>query len=120
MSIPSRVLGAGNSPLSTQSICGTGAVGLVALGTTIADALLLSADYNTLTTSSASTGVRLLPTEAGATVVIRNDSGVTVVVYPYSVASTINAGATSLSLATAKTAVFYATSATTWVSITTA
>jgi len=120
MTIPSRVLGAGNSSLSTQSICGTGAVGLVALGTTIADALLLSADYNTLTTSSASTGVRLLPTEAGATVVIRNDSGVTIAVYPYSVASTINAGATSLSLATAKTAVFYATSATTWVSITTA
>ena len=120
MSIPSRVLGAGNSPMSTQAICGTGAVGLVALGTTIADALLLSADYNTLTTSSASTGVRLLPTEAGATVVIRNDSGVTVTVYPYSVASTINASATSLALATAKTAVFYATSATTWVSITTA
>jgi len=113
-------MGAGNSPLTAETICGTGAVGLVALGTTIADALLLSADYNTLTTSSASTGVRLLPTEAGATVVIRNDSGVTIAVYPYSVASTINAGATSLSLATAKTAVFYATSATTWVSITTA
>ena len=52
MTIPSRVLGAGTSSLATQSICGTGAVGLVALGTTIADALLLSADYNTLTTSS--------------------------------------------------------------------
>ena len=120
MTIPSRVLGAGNSPLSTQSICGTGTVGLVAVGTTITDALLLSTSQNTITTSSASTGVRLPPTEDGARVIIRNDSGVTIAVYPYSVASTINAGATSLSLATAKTAVFYATSATTWVSITTA
>lgn len=120
MTFPSRVLGAGNSPLSTSSICGTGAVGLVALGTTIADALLLSVSQNTITTSSASTGVRLPPTEDGAKVVIRNDSGVTVTVYPYSVASTINAGASSLALATAKTAVFYGMSGTTWASITTA
>jgi hypothetical protein len=113
-------MGAGNSSLSTQAICGTGAVALVALGSTIADALLLSADYNTITTSASGTGVRLLPTEVGATVAIRNDSGQTITVYPFSVASTINAGASSLSLATAKTAVFYATSATTWIAITTA
>ena len=120
MAIPSRVMGTGNSPQSTEAICGKGAVGLVATGTTIADAFLLTNENNTFTTSSASTGVRLLPTEVGAQIVIRNDSGVSLTIYPYSVASTINAGATSLALATAKTAVFFATSATTWVSITTA
>jgi len=44
---------------------------------------------------------------------------VTVTVYPYSVASTINAGATSLALATAKTAVFYGMSGTTWAAVVT-
>ena len=43
MPIPSRVLASGNSPLSAQSICGDGATGLVAVGTTAADALQLSA-----------------------------------------------------------------------------
>lgn len=120
MTFPSRVLGSGNSPLSTSSICGTGAVGLVAVGSTIADALLLSVSQNTITTSALGTGVRLPPTEDGAKVIIRNDSGQTITIYPYSVASTINAGATSLSLATAKTAVLYGMSGTTWASVTSA
>ena len=44
MAIPSRVLASGNSGLATQSICGDGATALVATGTTIADALQLSAE----------------------------------------------------------------------------
>ena len=119
MAIPSRVLGSGNSSLSTISICGDGATGLVAVGSTIADALQLSAVWNTLTTSSASTGVILPPTEAGAMVGIRNDSGSTVTIYPKA-GSTINAGASTLSLATAKTVILFATSATTWASVLTA
>ena len=119
MAIPSRVLGSGNASLSTVSICGDGATGLVALGTTIADALQLSAVWNTLTTSSASTGVILPPTEAGAMVGIRNDSGQTITIYPKS-GSTINAGASTLSLATAKTVLLFAPSATTWASVLTA
>ena len=71
MAIPSRILGAGNSPLSTVSIAGDGAVGIVALGSTAADAKLLSAVFNTITTSSASTGVKLPPTEAGAMITIQ-------------------------------------------------
>jgi hypothetical protein len=117
MPIPSRVLASGNAPLSTVSICGDGATGLVATGTTANDALQLSAVWNTLTTSSASTGVKLPPTEAGAVVGLRNDSGQTITVYP-ATGSTINAGASSLSVATAKTVLFFATSATTWASIT--
>ncbi|CAB4187978.1 hypothetical protein UFOVP1166_24 [uncultured Caudovirales phage] len=119
MAIPSRVLASGNAGLSTISICGDGATGLVAVGSTAADALQLSAVWNTLTTSSASTGVKLQPTEAGAMVGLRNDSGQTITVYP-ATGSTINAGAASFSVATAKTALFFATSATTWAAILTA
>jgi hypothetical protein len=119
MAIPSRILSAGNSPLATVSIAGDGAVGLVAVGSTIADALQLSAVWNTITTSSASTGVILPPTEAGAMIGIRNDSGQTITIYPKS-GSTINAGASTLTLATAKTMILFATSATTWASVLTA
>ena len=42
MAFPSRIMGAGNSSLSAQVICGEGAVGLVATGTTAADALQLN------------------------------------------------------------------------------
>tara|TARA_R110000822_G_scaffold101808_1_gene228142 strand:- start:1362 stop:1721 length:360 start_codon:yes stop_codon:yes gene_type:complete len=119
MAIPSRVLASGNSPLSTTSICGDGATGLVALGSTIADALQLSAVWNTVTTSSASTGLILPPTEVGAMVGVRNDSGQTIVIYPKS-GSTINAAASSLNVATAKTVILFATSATTWASVLTA
>ena len=98
MAIPSRVQASGNSPLSTTSICGDGATELVAVGSTIADALQLSAVWNTITTSSASTGVILPPTEVGAMIGIRNDSGQTVTVYPKS-GSTINAAASTLSVA---------------------
>jgi hypothetical protein len=119
MAIPSRVLASGNSPLATTSICGDGTVGLVATGTTITDALQLSAVWNTITTSSASTGVILPPTETGAMVGIRNDSGQTITVYPKA-GSTINAAASNLSVATAKTVILFAVSATTWASVLTA
>jgi len=119
MAIPSRVQASGNSGLATTSICGDGATGLVALGSTIADALQLSAVWNTITTSSASTGVILPPTEVGAMIGIRNDSGQTVTVYPKA-GSTINAAAANLSVATAKTVILFATSATTWASVLTA
>lgn len=119
MAIPSRVLSAGTSPLLSSTICGDGDTGLVATGTTIADALQLSAVWNTITTSSASTGVILPPTEEGAVVGIRNDSGQTVAVYPKS-GSTVNAAASSVNLATATTMILFATSATTWASVTSA
>jgi len=120
MAIPSRVLASGNAPLSTTSICGDGATGLVAVGSSATDALQLSAVWNAITTSSASTGVKLPPTEVGAMVGIRNDSGQTVKVYPYNTSSTVNAAASSVDLATAKTMILFATSATTWASVLTA
>lgn len=119
MAIPSRVLGSGTAPLTTLSICGDGATGLVATGTSATDALQLSAVWNTITTSSASTGVKLPPTEAGAMVGICNNSGQTITIYP-ATGSTINAAAASVTLANGKTAILFAPSATTWASVTTA
>ena len=118
MAFPSRIMGAGNSSLSAQVICGEGAVGLVATGTTAADALQLNVSNNTITTSAASTGVKLPPCEVGADMIIRNDSGQTLTVYPYNTSTTMNAAAASVSLATAKTMLVKATSATTWVTLT--
>lgn len=117
--IPSQVLAAGNSPLSTTTIAGSGATGLVATGSSITDALQLSNTFNTITTSSSSTGVILPPTEVGASIVIRNDSGQTITIYPKA-GSTINAGASTLTVATAKTVILFGMSATTWASILTA
>lgn len=119
MAIPSRVLASGNSPLATTSICGDGATALVATGSSASDALQLSAVWNAITTSSASTGVKLPPTEVGAMVGIRNDSGQTIKVYP-ATGSTVNAAAASVDIANAKTMILFATSSTTWASVLTA
>jgi hypothetical protein len=121
MSIPSRILSAGNSPLSTISIAGDAATGLVAVGSTQATALQLSAVYNAITTSAASTGVILPTTEPGASVVIYNASGQTISIYP-PVSSQINAVAVNgaYTVATAKTVILFAVSATQWVTILTA
>lgn len=116
MPIPSRVLASGNSGLATTSICGDGATGLTATGTTAADALQLSAVWNTVATTAASTGVKLPPTEAGAVVCVYNGGASTLTVYP-ATGSTINAGASSLSVTATTRVLFIATSATTWISI---
>jgi hypothetical protein len=116
MAIPSRVLASGNSGLATISICGDGATGLVAVGTTQATALQLSAVFNAITTSSASTGLKLPPCEAGAMVYIYNLSGQTLQIYSNGT-ETMNAavaGATGVALGNTKTAICFATSATTW------
>jgi hypothetical protein len=116
MAIPSRVLASGNSGLATISICGDGATGLVAVGTNQATALQLSAVFNAITTSSASTGLKLPPCEAGAMVYIYNLSGQTLQIYSNGT-ETMNAavaGATGVALGNTKTAICFATSATTW------
>ena len=68
MAFPSRVLAAGNSPLSSISICGDVGNTLTAAGSSATDALQLSAVMNTITTSSASTGVLLPKCEAAGQV----------------------------------------------------
>lgn len=112
--IPSRMMAMGNAANSTGAICGGGTSGLTATGSTAADALQLSTSMSRLSGGAGSSGVKLLPTEMGAEMWVRNDSGQTILVYPFSTASTINAAAASFSIATAKTAVFKADSSTTW------
>ena len=116
MAIPSRVLASGNSGLATISICGDGATGLVAVGSTQATALQLSAVFNAITTSSASTGLKLPPCEAGAMVYIYNLAGQDLRIYSNGT-ETMNAavaGATGVLVGNTKTAICFATSATTW------
>ena len=116
MAIPSRVLASGNSGLATISICGDGATALVAVGSTQATALQLSAVFNTIATSAASTGVKLPPCEAGAMVYIYNLAGQDLRIYSNGT-ETLNAavaGATGVLVGNTKTAICFATSATTW------
>ena len=119
MSIPSRILASGNSPLATISIAGDGATALVAAGSTQATALQLSAVMNAVGTTAASTGVKLPPCEAGALVFVYNGGAQTLQIYTNETTGvTMNAavaGSTGVALATTKTAICLGTSASTWV-----
>lgn len=91
------------------------AVGLVAVGTTRADALQLTKLLSAITTSSASTGV-LLPGVAhdlGSPCVglIYNASGQTINIFPDVSTNTVN-GTTVVTLATGKTCMYFKISAT--------
>jgi outer membrane lipoprotein SlyB len=113
-----HLMGVGFAPLQASTAAGGGVTGLVATGTTATDALQLSASFNAITTSAASTGVKL-PATSGGWIAIRNDSGQTITIYPQT-GATINAAAASITLATAKAMLLFQTSATTWASILTA
>lgn len=113
-----HLMGLGTPAGQAGAMAGSGATGIVATGTTAADAYQLSNSWNAITTSSASTGVKL-PAVTQGFCGIRNDSGQTIVVYPPS-GATVNAAAASVNLATATTMLLFATSPTTWASITSA
>jgi hypothetical protein len=114
MAIPSRVLSAGNAPLSTEVICGDVANTLTATGSTITDALQLSAVINNVTTTASSTGVKLPPAETGAQVVVFNNGANSLTVYALT-GSTVDAGA-SVAIATGKERIFFGISPTVWLS----
>lgn len=82
MSIPSRLLGSGLSPLAATNICGDVATTLTATGTTNADALALSATINQVGTTALNTGVRLMLPESGSGVVVINSGANALLVYP--------------------------------------
>jgi len=115
MAIPSRVQGAGQSGGATTAICGDVGNTLTAAGSSATDALALSAVHNRVSTTAASTGVKLPPAEAGAIVTVANDGASTLTVYPQT-GSTIDGGA-SVSVATTKRRLFVGISPTVWVSI---
>ncbi|KPJ93106.1 MAG: hypothetical protein AMJ53_08055 [Gammaproteobacteria bacterium SG8_11] len=115
MSLPSRVLAAGSSPLLSTTICGDVGNTLTAAGSSTTDALQLAAVHNRVSTTASSTGVKLLPAEAGAIMTVANDGANTLTVYP-ATGSTID-GAASVSIATTKRRIFVGISPTVWVSI---
>lgn len=119
MSIPSHVMGTGNSPNATRAICGSCTTGIIATGTTQTDAAQLSSARNVITTSSGSTGVKLPPCEEGAEILIYNLSGQTIQIYTKETSGvTMNAavaGSTGVQIGNTKTAICFGSSATTWV-----
>ena len=115
MAIPSRVQGSGNSALSTTSICGDVGNTLTAAGSSASDALALSAVHNRVSTTAASTGVKLPTAEAGAIVTVANDGANSLTVYPQT-GATID-GASSVAIATTKRRIFVGISPTVWVSV---
>jgi hypothetical protein len=82
MALPSRIMGSGLPAAAATNICGDAATGLVATGSTNADALQLSAAINNVITTAASTGVKLPPTEVGGVVVVANLGANALLVYP--------------------------------------
>lgn len=113
MTIPSRVLGAGASALSTVAICGDGVDGLAATGTTQSDALQLVHVYNSVDTAPSGSGVRLPPTEVGEVIYIANSGANTLKVYAYEATTTINQNP-SASVPKDHVSIFFAVTLTSW------
>lgn len=110
MTQPRNLVSGGKLPAGTANqIIGPTAIGLVAVGTTQADALQLTADVNTITTSSASTGVKLPACEKSSMIVVNNQSGQTLKVYPYEASGVTVDSTTSADVATSRTAIFFGT-----------
>lgn len=114
MAIPSNVMGSGQSALATSAICGTGRTGLVATGANQAGALQLSNTYNAITTSSASTGVKLPKSEMGSTIYIYNGAGTTITVYPFETSGTTINGSASTTVTNGKLLILVAITDTFW------
>lgn len=68
------------------------ATALTAAGTVIGDALALTSLVNIVTTAAASTGVKLPDVDIGVEVVVQNNGGNTMNLFPPTSAGTINAG----------------------------
>jgi hypothetical protein len=113
-----KLLAAGNAPENARQISGTGKTALVAVGSNQSGALQLADTYNTITTSSASTGVKLPPAEEGNLIFIYNLSGQTLTIYTNETTGvTMNnavAGSTGVSLGNTKTAICFCPSYNTW------
>lgn len=74
---------------------GTFATGLTAAGTTNADALQLTADFNVLTTVGSGAGAILPDVEAGSAIIVVNGGSNALLVYPPAAGQLNNQTATS-------------------------
>ena len=119
MAIPSRLLGSGLAPLAATNICGDVADSLTAAGTSNTDALALSAAINRVTTTAASTGVRLMLPEVGSQVVVINSGANALTVYPGTGAqiNALTATTGGFSVAAGGRALFIGTSSTNWFAV---
>ncbi len=117
MPIPSQILAAGASPLSASVIAGNGNTAVAGAGSTQATATQLSAVFNNVSTNPASGGVKLPPCEEGAVVFVYDTDSDTVTVYPNEASGVTINGSASTTVAQNKTRIFFATSATTWMSM---
>lgn len=119
MAIPSRLMGSGLAPLASVNICGDVADTLTAAGTTNADALALSAAINRVTTTAASTGVRLMVPESGSSVVVVNSGANALLVYPGTGAqiNALTATTGGFSIAAGGRALFVGTSSANWFAV---
>jgi hypothetical protein len=115
MPLPSKVLGSGNSGMSTLAICGEARTGLTALGTNLATALQLTAEINNVTTVALSTGVALPSAEASGSLVIVNNGANPLTVYARTGQTVM--GAASVTIAATKATAFYAVSPTVWLAL---
>lgn len=95
------------------------ATGLTAAGTTIADALDLTAVVNNFGTVAAGAGAQLPDSEIGSEVIVRNGGANALLVYPPSATEAINAAAdaAAVSVAATEIGVFYKVSATKWIGV---
>lgn len=109
-----NLMGTGVPPSTASAMAGNGVTGLVATGTSATDALLLSNSFNGITTSSASTGVKL-PKVTQGWCGVANRSGQTVTIYP-NTGQTVDA-TTSITIANGKKMILFLTSSTTWESL---
>lgn len=102
---------------STTVVPGLASTALTAAGTTISDALALTATFNHITTAAASTGVKLWDSPLSAQLVIVNSGANAIVVYPHSGSGTINGGAggAGVSLATNSFTICVRVSSTNWI-----
>jgi len=116
MTIKQNLVGSGLAPSSATAVLGSASAGLVATGTTQADALIIQVSNNQYTTVAAGTGA-VIPsfTQPGDVIRVFNNGANTLLVYP-PLGGAINNGATNagFSVAANKGAQFTMVSATLW------
>lgn len=117
MAIPSRLMGSGLAAAAAQNICGDVTGALTATGTTNADALQLNSAINNVTTTAASTGVKLFAAEVGSMVVVGNLGANALLVYPAASGqiNALTATTGGFSVGAGKTAIFFGVSGTNWI-----
>lgn len=117
MALAKEIMGGGLSAATAQAIGGGVQTGLTATGSSIADALQLTASNVQISTAAASTGVLLPNGVIGDEVLIYNAGANTVAVYPPTSSQSINSGSAgaAFSVATTKTARFKKITSTLWI-----